>query len=110
MLTGSEDGLEPDTRFLEAGLDSLMIVEMSAQIQAEVGSAVDVPATLVFDHPRVCDLAKFLVETFDRSETPTATAASTAFTQSSPTALRDQVDALSEEEALDELLRELETN
>ena len=41
-----------------------MIVEMSSQIQAEVGSTTEIPATLVFDYPRMCELAEFLVASF----------------------------------------------
>ena len=62
-LTASEETVAPETRFLDAGLDSLMIVEMSTQIQAEVGSDTEIPSTLVFDHPRVMDLSDFLLTT-----------------------------------------------
>ncbi len=112
-LSGEVAQLEPDTRFMEAGLDSLMIVEMSSQIQAEVGPAVQIPATLIFDYPRVCDLATHLVQLFDDAEgtdtsahdKPTNAAVNGANNQ-----LRQQVETLSEEEALDELMRELESS
>ena len=63
-LSDSEQLPETECRFLDAGLDSLLIVEMSGQIQVELGDLREVPATLVFDYPRVCDLAAFLVSTF----------------------------------------------
>lgn len=61
-ITGSPDLPGDEARFLDAGLDSLMLVEMSSQVQAELGSDVEVPATLVFDHPRICDLGGFVLE------------------------------------------------
>lgn len=112
VLSGSDEPIESEARFLEAGLDSLMIVEMSSQIQAEVGDATEIPATLVFDYPRVCDLAEFLVATFGQSNE----AAQPASSEPNSTAtqpineLRQQVAALSEQEALDELMRELESS
>ena len=74
-LTESGETIAPETRFLDAGLDSLMIVEMSTQIQVEVGSDTEVPATLVFDHPRVMDLSAFLLATIcgDEPSQPTNT-------------------------------------
>lgn len=108
---------ESETRFLEGGLDSLMIVAIASQVQAEAGSDVDVPTTLVFDHPRVCDLADYLVETLapeveraPSAEFPRQTATGDAAEHRAGTnqkRLRDEVDALSEEEALAELLREM---
>ena len=47
-ITGSDEVPDPETRFLDAGLDSLMIVEMSSQIQIEVG-----PSNRKF-RPRSC--------------------------------------------------------
>lgn len=69
-ISGSEETLEPKTRFLDAGLDSLMIVEMSSQIQVEIGTDQEIPATLVFDHPRICDLGEFLVQALAPSVSP----------------------------------------
>ena len=112
VLSGNDSNPDADARFLEAGLDSLMIVEMSTQIQAEVGAAKEIPATLIFDHPRVGDLAVFLVETFEQAESGTSpdvanSKPSQSSTSDGPTELRQQVDAMSEEEALGELMREL---
>jgi acyl carrier protein len=114
-LTGEEHRLEPDTRFLEAGLDSLMIVEMSSRIQAEVGSRCEIPATLLFDCPRICDLAEFLIQTYEAHEKPSAQTNSAARqVVSKPShdfaAIRKKIDAMSEDEALDELMRELESS
>ena len=58
-----------DARFLELGLDSLLLVELSTQIQVELGPEHPLPATLVFDYPRLCDLAGFLVQALSDSAT-----------------------------------------
>lgn len=115
VLSGDDDPLAVDARLMEAGLDSLMIVEMSSQLQAEVGDSTEISATLIFDYPRVCDLAEFLVATFESANN--VEPASTADSADSPSPastdlseLRREVDGLTEAEALDELMRELETN
>lgn len=106
----------PETRFLESGLDSLTIVAIASQVQAEAGSDADVPTTLVFDHPRVCDLADYLVETLAPGSSAESQGLHSAEKKvpvgnqrlkSDSTKLRDEVEALSEEEAMAELMREL---
>ena len=116
-LTLAEELPGADARFLDAGLDSLMLVEMSSQIQVEVGPQQDIPATLVFDYPRICELADFLVKTTMPAESigqesPSAVIhAPTAKSAPSETVkMREQIAALSEEEALQELVRELESS
>lgn len=101
------DKPDPDTRFLDAGLDSLAIVEMSARLQTEIGSEVQLPATLVFDCPRIVDLASFVVKTLDGSATQ-ALEESPMESPPAPMLLAQQVQAMSEEEALTELMKELE--
>ena len=102
----------PEIRFLDAGLDSLTIVEMSAQLQAEVGSATQLPATLVFDCPRIVDLAGFLVQAIegDSAAGDSAPAVETKSTVMAPPVAVPvpDIDAMSEEEVLAELMKELE--
>ncbi|MEC7501128.1 MAG: AMP-binding protein [Planctomycetota bacterium] len=58
---GRGDELPPvSVGFLDLGLDSLMLVELSTQLQVELGK--ELPATLVFDYPRIADLGQFLHE------------------------------------------------
>ena len=97
---------DAETRFLDAGLDSLMIVEMSHQIQAEVGAEKELPATLVFDCPRIVDLASYLVETIEPAEEGNAIA---RHGNTPPDdSMKDQIESMSEEQALAELMKELE--
>lgn len=115
VLSGSEDLPAPDARFLEIGLDSLMIVEISSQVQAEVGGKVEIPATLVFDYPRVSDLAAFLEKTFADGEAQQQASESSPApigvnAQHEHAGLREEIEAMSEEEALGELMRELESS
>lgn len=94
-----------ETRFLDAGLDSLMIVEISNQIQVELGPQHEIPSTLVFDYPRICDLADYLVTVLFSSE---SIVKKTALPELPETNLRNEVESLSEDEAFAELMKELE--
>ncbi len=109
---GQLDALpEIDHSFIEAGLDSLAIVGMSAQLQVETGSAL--PATLLFDYPRLSDLAGYLLATIDPSDPDSGshdrTADSIVETATvKATSIRQTVENMSEDEALDELMKELD--
>jgi len=95
-----------DQRFLDVGMDSLMIVEMGNQLQAELGPEHDIPPTLLFDYPRICDVSEYLVSALfpDDSNKMSQTTGSTSpsLTQ------RATIEAMSEEQALEELMKELE--
>lgn len=100
--------------FIEIGMDSLMIVDLCERVQIQVGSLVAVPAPLVFDHPRICDLATYLVQEIDKAGVdPSADAAemsqshSTAKSHSESNPVFNDVAAMSEREALNELMREV---
>ncbi len=103
---------DPEDSFVEAGLDSLAIVGLSAQLQIEVGPQATLPPTLLFDYPRLVDLAGFLVETIEGESKAQTTDAGAAGTRRSSLShekqLRSEVERLSEEQALAELIKELE--
>ena len=100
---------DPQDSFIEAGMDSLAIVGLSAQLQVEVGPELTLPPTLLFDYPRIVDLAEFLVETMSSepisASTPTRPPAALP-AQSGE--LRTEVEQMSEEEALAQLMKELD--
>ena len=118
QVSDSEELPSVDARFLEAGLDSLMLVEISSQIQAEIGPQHEVPTTLVFDHPRICDLANYLVTALNAdlsasgAKQPASKDATTSLQQPGNVGLtrRQQIASMSEDQALAELERELDTN
>lgn len=118
-VSGEQQVLDPDTRLLEAGLDSLMMVEISNQIQVEVGPDIPVASTLVFDQPRISDLGDYLLATI-MPEQPSAKperqsgsgerddrSLTSAPAPTDQQTLQQQVAELSEEEALAELMKEL---
>ncbi len=94
----------PTDGFLDAGMDSLMIVELSNQIQVELGSDHEIPATLVFDYPRICDLADYLVSVLFSSHFVGEVRPSHEPAEAN---LRNEIESLSEDEALSELIKEL---
>ncbi|GAA2387841.1 hypothetical protein GCM10010170_099010 [Dactylosporangium salmoneum] len=55
---GSADEVDPDREFLELGFDSLAAVELGRRLQSATG--VELPPTLMFDHPTVRALAAHL--------------------------------------------------
>jgi acyl transferase domain-containing protein/thioesterase domain-containing protein len=61
---GAADEVDPDREFLELGFDSLAALELGRRLRAATG--VELPGTLIFDHPTVRDLAAHL-QTADRA-------------------------------------------
>lgn len=109
QLLEIEEVPDPEERFLDIGLDSLMIVEVSNQIQHELGPTVKVPATLLFDHPRLIDLSEYLLSTIFPDLGESQNLGVIPETQiSDKTDIRAEVESLSEEDALAELMKELE--
>ena len=110
---------DPQASFIEAGLDSLAIVQVSVQIQHEVGAENELPATILFDYPRISDLAGFIVDRYATGTKASADQAKTISEQggtstspvnpaiSGPHFLRDKIENMSEDEALSQLMKEL---
>jgi len=52
--------IREDAGFFDLGMDSLMAVELRRRIEAGLGK--DIPVTLVMDHPRLSDAARYLLD------------------------------------------------
>ncbi len=120
-----------DERFIEAGLDSLLIVDLQERLKQRLGQAADLPATLVFDYPSIAELAAFLltilegIQANDHSDCqiPVISGARERTADlpheadhsvnlsirdsNETTELQAEIEGLSEKEALEQLIREL---
>ena len=100
-IVESDHQPEANQTFVDAGMDSLMIVDLVTRLQIESGNETELPATLIFDYPRISDLAAFLCELLTKSK-PEQTRP-----ESPKNDLRSEIEQMSEEQALQELLKEL---
>src|SRR5262249_38500299 len=67
------DALDADARLLDAGLDSLMAVEVRGQLGHGLPLEQPLPATLVFDHPTIGAIADYLDARLPGGTPPAAT-------------------------------------
>ena len=73
--------IREDAGFFDLGMDSLMAVEMRRRIEQGVGR--EIPITLVMDHPRLSDVADYLLgDVLELSEAPAAARPAAAVTAS----------------------------
>ncbi len=113
LLTERDAAPAADALLMETDMDSLMMVTLAERVQTQVGSNVRLSPTLAFDHPRIADLAKFLLtELESESRPPKATATAQSATrpiQKTPSASSaESIDSMSEQQALEALLREID--
>ncbi len=102
-----------DEPIINDEIDSLMIVEFRDRLQLQVGSQIQLPATIVFDHPRLSDLAAHLLASFEGSEKvvpsrhqPEAPA-QRQLRPASPADDTEPIEEMSEQQAMEALLREV---
>ena len=106
-LTGKDKLPEVDTALLETGMDSLMMVNLASHLQQQLGPDVDLPATLVFDYPRISDLGAYLLKALHLDGTVKDTASPPAEKENATPPKADAIDEMSEDEALQALMDEL---
>lgn len=101
---------DASARFLEAGLDSLMIVELSGQVGLETGLGDQLPPTLVFDYPTIGELAVFLLQQIcpEENRSPTPSIPTEQEVTDVRSVLRLEIEKMTEEEVLQELLKEVD--
>ncbi len=101
--------LAPRARFFEAGMDSLMALELYRQLQVSLGPARRLPSTIVFDHPTTEALAGHVLEELERALSLSAPqgAARPAQEEDAPTKL-DRLSQPQVEAILDEKLAAIE--
>ena len=101
--------LDPRQRLMDLGLDSLMALELRGRLAVGLGLAGGLPATLVFEHPTIDAVARYLVrEALGVSEPIPAARRHEAATPSTDEAAA-RIAHLSEEEVAALLLKKLES-
>lgn len=108
-LTGSADPPAVDTALLETGMDSVMMVSLSKRLQEELGPDLELPATLVFDYPRIGDLARYLIGALGLGEGgERKTARENANPPATASTDEKSIEDMSEQEAMEALMKELD--
>ena len=124
-ISGSEQKIDGADSLMNVGLDSMGLVDLTTRLQIEFGEAVSFPATLVFDYPDIDSLANFLAQqalqqqasqlstekqSIVKKDDSSSPASQPPIDQNQfiPSQLRSEVEAMSEQEALQELMKELE--
>ncbi len=108
LALGNPDGVDAEQGLFEMGMDSLMALELRTRLQTCVGRTL--PATLVFDHPTVEAIARFLGrELAHVADVPTQVPFADVRRRPSPAEAVTDFDALTDEEAEAALLKKLES-
>jgi acyl transferase domain-containing protein/acyl carrier protein len=68
VLRSAPEAINPRQGLFDAGLDSLMAIELTALLASGLGRTL--PQTLLFDYPTVEAMVDFLLETLNLGETP----------------------------------------
>jgi long-chain acyl-CoA synthetase len=111
-LLGLESPPLRDQAFLEMGMDSIQLVEFQERLQGQLGPQIRLSATTGFEFPTVAALAKHLADAASAPTPPPASAVkpgagadpAEAASSNAPPAIQE----MSEENALAELMRELD--
>ncbi len=106
-LLGLKEPPGADVPLIDLGMDSLQIVNLSSRLQTKVGSAMAVPATLVFDQPTISALARHLNASIVIEEAEPARPKPAVAPPSDGATGGDDIAGMSEEEALEALRREI---
>lgn len=110
-LTGHAEVPNADELIMNAELDSLMVVEFRDRLQIQLGAHPELPSTLVFDYPRLSDLVAHLLKLLELDgEAAARPVEAAANDRPTPVPRQDfelQLEAMSEQQAMEALLREV---
>ncbi len=107
VLSGRDEAPDPLAPIIDDEMDSLLIVEFRDRLQSHIGARLELPATIVFDHPKISDLAAHLLASLDlASTTKSASRIETPQTDSNRDP-QQHLDTMSEQQAMEALLREV---
>ncbi|MBE8987608.1 type I polyketide synthase [Nostoc sp. LEGE 12450] len=104
---GSSHSLEPHQGFFDIGMDSLTSVELRNRLQTSLGRSLS--STLIFDYPTLDTLAKYLANEMFSVEQSTELPTAIENNHHQQIITSAELKQLSEEEAEELLLRELES-
>jgi acyl transferase domain-containing protein/acyl carrier protein len=104
---GSSHSLEPHQGFFDIGMDSLTSVELQKRLQTSLGRSLS--STLIFDYPTLDTLAKYLANEMFFVEQSTELPTAIENNHHQQTITLAELKQLSEEDAEELLLRELES-
>jgi aryl carrier-like protein len=103
------ESLDPRQRLMDLGLDSLMALELRSRLALGLGRAGGLPATLVFEHPTIEAIARFLEREAIGADEPIPDPRRTEAAALSTEEAAARIAHLSEEEVTALLVKKLET-
>jgi acyl transferase domain-containing protein/SAM-dependent methyltransferase len=109
LRLGDAGGVDPHERLMDLGLDSLMAVELRTRLALGLGLPRGLPATLVFDHPTVEDIARFLLPMIEGTATTGRVGQGRDAAPAPPVETTSAIDELSDDDVMDLLVKKLES-
>ena len=106
-LTSAAESPGTDAPLLETGMDSLMMVQFVSKLKEDLGAQLELPATLLFDYPRIRDLSGYILTELELAESG-KTAAPQNLDEPPVESTGKPIEEMSEEEAERALQRELQ--
>ncbi len=111
ILRMDPERLDDNNRLMDIGVDSLMAVELRNRLSKGLSSEQNLPATLIFDHPTVTAIARFIVKNLVNGnkikELDSDTASTLDLAAPHLAAKEKEIEKLSEQEAEARLLQKL---
>ena len=107
VLVGRDEAQDPLAPIIDDQIDSLLIVEFRDRLQSHIGARLELPATIVFDHPKISDLAAHLLASLELDGATDSMPQVSAVDSSTNGKVEQQIENMSEQQAMEALLREV---